>query len=598
MPRRRWLSIEYKLPLIISALLLVVIAALAGGAYREMRRLALLAARERLAGLAEQLATSFADGARRRITALNAAAARPALSAYLSSGSPGARAAAMRELALLLADTQVVAARLRSAAGVPVLAAGDTAGLAALLPAAGPAPDSLRTGPLVARGDRALYATLTPVESGGRTVGTLAAWRRIGTVSSPRARQQIAGLLGSNAVIYYANAAGDVWVDLAGGAPVTATPSDPGGATGRPGAGGSLTAVRPIAGTPWVVAVEFPRATVLAPAHAFLLRVALLAALLVAAGAGGGWLFSRRITAPLREITWGAEAIAGGDYSRVVQVNRNDELGRLAGAFTVMSQRVHDAQQRLEDQVAQRTAELSEAVKRLERAQDELVRKERLAILGQLSSGVGHELRNPLGVMTNAVYYLEAVLGGAPQKVKEYLGILRSQITLSEKIVGDLLDFARVKPARGERVPLERAVEEQLARVSGGEVRVIRRVAPDLAAHADPVHVGQILGNLIENACQAMGPAGGTLTVSAASGENGRVQVEVADTGPGIAPEHLDQVFEPLFTTKPRGIGLGLAVSQSLAAANGGGLTVHSRQGQGATFTLALPAAPEPVSAA
>src|SRR5207253_10295068 len=96
-------------------------------------------------------------------------------------------------------------------------------------------------------------------------------------------------------------------------------------------------------------------------------------------------------------------------------------------------------------QVASRTAELRTAMKTIEDTRDALVRKERLAILGQLSSGVGHELRNPLGVMNNAVYYLEAVLANPSPTVTEYLGILKPQIAESEKIVTDLLDFARLR---------------------------------------------------------------------------------------------------------------------------------------------------------
>jgi signal transduction histidine kinase len=107
--------------------------------------------------------------------------------------------------------------------------------------------------------------------------------------------------------------------------------------------------------------------------------------------------------------------------------------------------------------------------------------------------------------------------------------------------------------------------------------------------HVDPVHIGQIMLNLLTNAQQAMEPTGGTITVRArAAGPN--VVIDVEDDGPGISAEIIEKIFEPLFTTKARGIGLGLAVSKSLAEANGGQLTVTSRLGKGATFSLALPA--------
>jgi C4-dicarboxylate-specific signal transduction histidine kinase len=106
---------------------------------------------------------------------------------------------------------------------------------------------------------------------------------------------------------------------------------------------------------------------------------------------------------------------------------------------------VQQSREQLERKVEERTKDLNDTLTQLHDAQDSLVRREKLAMLGQLSSGVGHELRNPLGVMTNAVYYLKTMLAGSPANVHEYLEILQQQITLSEKIVSDLLDFARSK---------------------------------------------------------------------------------------------------------------------------------------------------------
>jgi signal transduction histidine kinase len=227
------------------------------------------------------------------------------------------------------------------------------------------------------------------------------------------------------------------------------------------------------------------------------------------------------------------------------------------------------------------------------------VRREKLAMLGQLASGVGHELRNPLGVMTNAIYFLEMVQPDAPSVVKEYHGVLRSQIGLSEKIVSDLLDFARIKPPRREPVPLARLVEDQLARVSAlDNIRIVRELPKGLPPlNVDPVQIGQVVLNLFVNAVQAMEAKGGTLTVRG-SLDGDRVRLDVIDTGPGVEPALQEKIFEALFTTKPRGIGLGLAVSRSLTEANDGELTVKSRPGEGATFTLIVPAAKvlEPVS--
>jgi signal transduction histidine kinase len=219
------------------------------------------------------------------------------------------------------------------------------------------------------------------------------------------------------------------------------------------------------------------------------------------------------------------------------------------------------------------------------------VQRERLATLGQVSGGIGHELRNPLGVMSNAVYYLEATLRDAPPKAREYLGVLRRQIATTEQIVTNLLGFARAKPPLRQAIHPEALVEEQLARVAvPPSIRVERQLECDLpAVSADPVQVGQVLVNVLTNAVQAMEEGGGVMTVRATRGENGTVRITVQDTGSGVPAELADRIFEPLFTTKARGMGLGLAVSRTLARVNGGDLYVNNGVPRGAAFTLELP---------
>ncbi|MFI5078401.1 MAG: sensor histidine kinase, partial [Vicinamibacteria bacterium] len=225
----------------------------------------------------------------------------------------------------------------------------------------------------------------------------------------------------------------------------------------------------------------------------------------------------------------------------------------------------------------------------LHETQEQLVRREKLAMLGQLSSGVGHELRNPLGVMTNAGYYLEMIQPDAPPDVREYLGILRAQIGLAEKIVGDLLDFSRIRPPRRDVVAVADVVAVQQARLNvpaGVSVQVdVPEGLPRVSA--DAVQIGQILFNLLVNAIQALEGRGGAVRVGS-SVADGHVRLHLQDDGPGVPAELRAKVFEPLFTTRARGIGLGLAVSRSLAEANGGTLTLDESE-RGARFTLSLP---------
>jgi len=330
---------------------------------------------------------------------------------------------------------------------------------------------------------------------------------------------------------------------------------------------------------------------VMAPVDSFIKRIALIALAALALALLAAWLMSRRITKPLRQLTVAADEIAAGRLDRPVRINRSDELGRLGSAFATMAGEVRVAREDLERKVAERTNALNQTLHQLYETQESLVRKEKLAMLGQLASGVGHELRNPLGVMTNAVYYLKMVLSGSPKNVSEYLDILQQQITLSEKIVSDLLDFARSKPPQRMATSASDVTRAQLERLgSTNGVRIEQHFPHDLPpVLVDPTQMGQIVLNLLSNAMQAL-EGTGSIAINAHAGD-GAVHVDVADTGPGVPPENIEKIFEPLFTTKARGIGLGLAVSRTLARANGGDLTVRSMKGQGATFRLTLPAA-------
>jgi protein-histidine pros-kinase len=228
---------------------------------------------------------------------------------------------------------------------------------------------------------------------------------------------------------------------------------------------------------------------------------------------------------------------------------------------------------------------LEDKTRALESAQEELVRKERLAILGQLAGGVSHELRNPLGVIKNSVYYLDMVLP-ADAKARKHLGIIEREIAAADRIITGLLDFARVTPSNRTAVDLGTIVREHLDRAPLPEnvVPVVRLGEGLPAVLVDAGQIELVIGNLVNNAVQAM-PGGGTLTVETAV-VDGEVCLVVADTGTGIAADDLGRIFEPLFTTKAKGIGLGLSVARRLALANGAAMRVESAVGQGSRFEL------------
>ena len=236
----------------------------------------------------------------------------------------------------------------------------------------------------------------------------------------------------------------------------------------------------------------------------------------------------------------------------------------------------------LEQRVEERTRELRQA-------QEQLVRSEKLAILGQLAGGVGHELRNPLSVINTSIYYLKMVQPEASDKIKEHHFMIEQEVHNADKIISDLLDYARVISSDRKPVSASKLVRQTMKRFSVPPTVKLNLELPDDIPdiYADPRQAEQVLSNLVTNACQAMNQEG-RLTISARL-EKKMVRIAVKDTGTGISPENMKKLFEPLFTTKAKGIGLGLAVSQKMAEANGGRIEVESEMGKGSTFTLYLP---------
>ena len=295
------------------------------------------------------------------------------------------------------------------------------------------------------------------------------------------------------------------------------------------------------------------------------------------------------------------QADKGKVYILTSKIPLRDAQGMVVGMLGMYSDITE--RKRIEDEIRQLNEELEikvqERTRQLLETQEALVRKEKLAVLGQVAGSVGHELRNPLGVMNNAVYFLQAVLPDADEMVKEYLGIIKNEIGVADRIVGDLLDSVRTKPPQPQMIGVGNLIGQVLNKCDiPATVTVIQHIPDTLPSLlVDPMQVGQVFRNLISNGVEAM-PEGGTLTIRASADPVAQtIAVSVQDTGVGMTQEHLSKLFQPLFTTKAKGIGLGLVVVKNLTQANGGQVEVASQPGQGTTFTITLPSAVLPVSA-
>jgi len=256
--------------------------------------------------------------------------------------------------------------------------------------------------------------------------------------------------------------------------------------------------------------------------------------------------------------------------------------------------------------------ELAETNRRLERIQAEARRSERLAALGQLSAGLAHEIRNPLGVIKGSAEMLTKKLQAADPLSSELAGYISSEVNRLSALVSRFLDFARPLHAETRSMDvtllLDRALRTVTEHWRNGASQIgnegPRRVAPAIKVerqYAEPHSVvpldenlcEQAFTNLVQNACEAMGDAGGTLHVEVSpASRNGRrgVEVRVQDSGPGIPAELREQIFNPFVTTKKTGVGLGLSIVSKVMDEHQGSIRVIDTNGQGACFALFFPA--------
>lgn len=333
-------------------------------------------------------------------------------------------------------------------------------------------------------------------------------------------------------------------------------------------------------------------------------EVVLLAAAVAAAGiALGGFLLWRWVGRPVSRILAAAERLGGAAREDLPLLAPPGEQGgpglaRAAIAFERAGAALVAERARL----AEKVEELERANADLVRARESLLRAEQLATLGRLASGVAHEVGNPLGAITGYVELARARLRAAPNpEVEDLVARLGAEAKRIDAIVRELLDFARPAPLALSAVELRATIDAavRLAAVQARcrDVAVEVDAAPGLRVRADARRLSQVLLNLLLNAGDAMGGRGRVrITARARDGGGERppcVEIEVRDSGPGIAPEHLALVFEPFFTTKPpgQGSGLGLAVCHGIIGSFGGRITAGNAEGGGAVLRLELPQA-------
>jgi two-component system NtrC family sensor kinase len=305
----------------------------------------------------------------------------------------------------------------------------------------------------------------------------------------------------------------------------------------------------------------------------------------------------RTVVRPVAQLAKGLDRVAAGDLKQPVPVTGSGEIAELAGAFNEMEATLADVRRQrlallgsLEQQVQDRTAAL-------ERAQERLVHTEKLSALGRLSASIAHEINNPLmGILTYAKLIIRTLEDGAPDdrargKLVGHLKLVERETQRCTAIVRNLLDFARERRLKLTDVDVNDAIGEALSliqhQVALQNIRLEKALETVPLMRADFGQIRQALLNVVINACDAM-PHGGTLRVTSKAPDAEHILITVQDTGPGIAPEHLKKVFDPFFTTREKGNGLGLSVVYGIVERHSGTLHIDSQVGQGTTVRMQL----------
>ncbi len=342
---------------------------------------------------------------------------------------------------------------------------------------------------------------------------------------------------------------------------------------------------------------------------------------------------SRSVSRRLNIISNATTRMAHGDLRQSIKVQENDELSQVARNFNIMAIELYDLYSSLEQKVNERTKELNNAnenlaemknelnLKVIERTtdlekkvqelnksqkallymvedlnrtssklkdtQEELVRKERLAILGEFSGNISHELRNPLGVIDSSIYFLKMKMQGKDEKIWQHLERISNSVKTSTSIIENLLNLTKMnKPALTDYDCVGLISECLNSCTIPPGITVVKDFTDEpITILAESVQFQMVVNNLIKNAIAAM-HEDGLLTIKIHKPQQEQVEVSFTDSGSGIEDAILEKIFQPLFSTKAKGIGLGLSITKMIVENHGGKIFVESSPGKGSSFIM------------
>ena len=593
--------LEWRLPAAIAVLLLLVSGTLAFLTFGESRRAAVASARARLQHLVTLLGSSFESNAN-TVRQSGAQLARdPDVVAVLSGAAP-AEPLRKKFASSLVSNSMTYGVELWNVAGDAVLV---TAAESA--PEVDPEwnafptwakPDDVTISPIVSAKRGGAYAIASPVRANQQLLGYVVARRRVGSAAPVQnSARLVVELMGPESRILVGQP-DTVWVEVLGkdGGPIGPVAPGPDGVYwAREGEARWLGVAEPIKGTGWHLRIEFPEHVVYAQSKEVLWNTIHIALIVAGLGAIGGWVISRRLIRPLRELTQAAASVAEGTEPARVAAKRADEIGELAAAFNTMAARVTEGRHNLEARVAERTQELARALAQLEEDAKQLSRSNRE--LESFSYTISHDLRAPLRSIDG---FSDALLTDCADQLDEvgkgHLNRVRRAAKRMGQLIDDLLELSRV--SRTELISSPVALDTLASRL----VRDLRERDPDRQvdvkiqpappAQGDARLLALVLQNLFENAWKFTSRRADGCIEFGVSNEGPPVTYFVRDNGVGFDMAHSSKlfgIFQRLHSMDEfPGTGVGLAIVQRIIERHGGRVWVDAQPGAGATFFFTL----------
>jgi signal transduction histidine kinase len=299
-----------------------------------------------------------------------------------------------------------------------------------------------------------------------------------------------------------------------------------------------------------------------------------------------GLIIVKQIIKPIQDMAMTAGIVSAGDLSQQVKIYRQDELGILAEAFNSMTLQLKTLIDGLEQKIAERTEQLKNA-------QQELLRQERLATLGKLTATIAHEIRNPLATVNTSIFSIGAAIArNDTERIKRALTLAERNVKRCDNIITELLDYTRKLEIRPAMVNIDEWVGRILDEQTFPEGIICRRnLSSGLNIRIDGEHMRRAVVNVVTNAVHALSEEGspGKELIVETAGSGNNFEIRVMDKGPGIPDELQQKIFEPLFSTKGFGVGLGLSITKDIMEKHRGGIDIRSKAGEGTTVTLWAP---------